>query len=235
MNNSVVEYEGFGALDSSDPNSIISRIPANAKTLREAIVKASEAKGYEDIVLEKDWKEQYKHSKDYKVMRYLRISFWQEYQKALALDKELTPQRIHAGVCSNNVFNRLMRSEDNCVYLFTQPQQLRVIQEDLINIGYEQIYQVLEMDNMDKDGNPNVKLIKEKREFLELLQARKDGSVIQRSQIHQKNETTHKTENTDESSIDDLKKELMRLKEELSSDTNSYDDFVADYEVVSEE
>ncbi|MCT4641590.1 MAG: hypothetical protein N4A33_04780 [Bacteriovoracaceae bacterium] len=229
MENELIEGEAYGLTDLENPDSIINRIPTNSEILKGAINYLVNTNKYKDAVLEKDWRELFGHSKHYKTMRYLRYSFWNEYRQACELNRVIQVPRIHSGVCTPYMFNRLLKEEMFACYLLTQPQDLKFVQEDLINMGYEQLYEILTMDNLDDKGQPNVKLIQQKQKIIEGLEARRFGSVVHRSQVYQKSETTHTTKPIEDQSKEELEKQLAELQAKLGSDSVE-----ADYVVVDE-
>lgn len=217
----LVIQAGEDAFDPGDKNSFFNMLPEHSKVLTKITELKSEiARGYSD----QEFKEQFGYDKNYRMMRRIRINFWNLFNEQVGSpNPKIQHQRIWAGITSKATFLRLMNEDLYATFMLTQPQDVTLIQEDLLYEGYKYLEEILELDLHDQKGNLQNSLIGHKIKIIEMMENRLRGSVVQRAQIHT-------TENQSNSAPDDkaeaLKIEIAKLRQEMG---------VPDIEVVSEQ
>lgn len=208
----VIDHDAFSKDNDASLWEILPKSSVPYKTLEQVADKLES--GFTD----KDFANMYDNGRnhsEYGMMRRLRMQFWNLYNEAQdSKNPKILPHRIYAGITSAGVFRNLMKSELNALFLFTQPQQIRRIQEDLLYEGYRHMEEVLMLPIMDKLGNPDHKMIDTKIKILGMIENRYSGSVVQRQQIHQ--ETKVSGENPAiKADYEKLKEEVAALEKEL--------------------
>lgn len=150
----------------------------------------------------------------------IRVKFWDLYDYA-SLNQNITlktPQ-FFAGVCTARVFWKLMESPEAVAWIMTPPTSYQALMEEALNYGLEQMRGILEIPHIDKKGNPNTRLLEIKMKITQMLDMRKHGAFVQRSE--QKNLNVHLNHRTTsaigefsiQSSVMKLEEKLKMLKE----------------------
>jgi hypothetical protein len=214
----VTSYENT-PLDRENPNSIISRI-GKAQKFEEALAKAMESEEFEQLRTEKDFKEAFGNDKNFKIMKHLRFSFWNEYNKSVDSQKKMSLERVYSGVCYPKEFHKFIKEDLYLTFIVTVPASIELVQQELIQLGYEKMEEVLEQEIQNPDGTLNTNLIKEQVKILENLENRRWGGVVHRAQIHNKTDLTTSHEGTTEGSNEKLRLEekVAALKLELAGE-----------------
>lgn len=168
---------------------------------------------------EADFKAQFGHSRDYKTLRRIRHQFWNEYNVACSTKQQyLQTHRIYTGIVSRPTFLKLIRDDLNVAFLLTQPQDVTLIQQDLLYEGYKHLEEVLDLPIKDKHGNVNDKLIGHKIKVIQMLEDRLNGSVVQRTHTFNENASGNNGPQNDQD-VAKLREEIANLKKDLGKES----------------
>lgn len=166
---------------------------------------------------ESDFKEKFGHSSQYKTLRRIRHQFWNEYNIACSTKQQyVQTHRIYTGIVSRPTFLKLIEDELNAAFILTQPQDVTLIQQDLLYEGYKHLEDVLDLPIKDKHGNINDKLIGHKIKVIQMLEDRLNGSVVQRT--HTLSENANPNTPTNDQDVEKLKDEINKLKKDLGKE-----------------
>ena len=173
-----------------------------------------------DGLSENEFRSLYKHGNQadkYGVMRRLRHQFWNlfnEVQDANASLAVITENRIYRGIVHKHVYEKLLKNKLNCMFILTQPQDIRRIQEDLLYEGYAMMEEVMNLPLRNKSGTVDKSLIGTKLNIIKMIEDRHSGSVVQRAQVHS---TTDKKAElpASQNDIDAMKAEIASLNKDL--------------------
>ena len=186
-------------LDRTDPNSIISKIQGATK-IEEALARVFVSKEYSELRSEREFKVAFGSDKNFKTLKHIRFAFWNEYNYSVDNNKKMSINRLIGGVCRSTDFYNYIKDDLYLTFILTAPTSIQLVQQELIQIGYEQMEEILNIPTIDDDGRVNTNLIKEKVKILENLENRRWGGVVHRAQIHNKTDvTTEQKESTNES------------------------------------
>jgi hypothetical protein len=112
----------------------------------------------------------------------LRMKFWNEYERAQSDGNSMGVAYIISGVCTKPYFyDRYLRSPVKVAWMMCPPANYIVMAEEALSFGLSRMRDILEMDDTDAKGKPNVKLLELKVKITAMLDARVKGSVIQQS------------------------------------------------------
>lgn len=212
----------------ANPHSLLNLLDNSPKFSRNLVL-AQNSK-YADCT-DEQFRAHFGHDKQFKNMRLLRLSFWNEHEQACRQNRKMNLTNVFSGICSAITFNRYINEMLYVAYMTTRPVKLSLVQQDLIYLAYQQMEDILSMNHIDSRGNPDTKLIREKLNILKNLEDRHSGGVIERKQVQQETRIVAGVEGTDKLKNEDeyrrLLKEITDLKEKLGPDA------LADIEVAA--
>lgn len=166
---------------------------------------------------EREFAEKFGHDKNRQVLRRLRHQFWNEFNITVSSNSEMLPaHRVYSGIVTRDAFYKLMKDDFYAAFMLTQPQDVTLIQQDLLYEGYKHLEDVLALDIKDKRGTVDNRLIGHKIKIIEMLEDRYNGAVVQRTQSY--SEEVKRVEGADpksEEQYKNLKEEVERLKKEM--------------------
>jgi hypothetical protein len=117
----------------------------------------------------------------------LRLAFWNEYERAQTHQDKMNVDSIIDGVCSRSYFyGRYLTNAAKVAWLSTPPASYKVIAEEALAFGYEQLREILDLPiKNETTGRLDVKLMELKAKIVAMLDVRVKGAVVQK--VEQKN------------------------------------------------
>lgn len=139
-------------------------------TLKEAILKAKETHEYlfglsENQLLNTMPKDKIPKAFDNR----LRVNFW----------RQQNPEDAFMGVCGREVFEKYISDPFKLAYLLCEPANYQVKVSETIDLGLDQMREILLLPNVDDNGAPNSKLIANKLNIFKHLDERAFGMATQ--------------------------------------------------------
>lgn len=110
----------------------------------------------------------------------IRLNFWLEYESAQHHLKPMTVAAIIRGLCSTGYLEKYLTNPGHVAWMLTPPASYEVVVEEALQYGMEKMRDVLEMDEMLPNGQPNLKLIEIKAKIVTMLDVRLKGLPTQR-------------------------------------------------------
>ena len=111
----------------------------------------------------------------------IRIKFWMEYDRACAEGESINISNVYNGVCVREYFyGRYLRMPEKVAWLLSPPAQYQIKVEEALAYGMDQLRDILEMENLDAKGRPNIKLLELKAKITDMLDKRKHGMHVQK-------------------------------------------------------
>ena len=144
----------------------------------------------------------------------LRKMFWLEYDRAVECRTKMDFSRIYLGVCTKEIFLKILRTPSNLAWLLCPPVDYTNQVEELLTFSLKQVREILAMPLKNNLGFVDSKLADTKLRAAMMLDLRLKGGYVQRSVqlTHNVNETTTKhisnTVVSGELPIDDRIKQL---------------------------
>lgn len=204
----------LSVLDSQNPHSLVRMVPEQfAKKVRELPVKFWTA----------DEKQLAQWAKPTEVEAQLRISFWNEYQRAVDQKQSMKMGNVYAPVCTKDYFYRVIcRVPSKLGYVLAPPQSYSIQMEEMLNLGLGKMREVLMLPVRDNKGNPNTRLIAEWVKIVALLDNRVKGAVTQNFSIRQQslNVNVNKAASEAPRSVEDIDAEMRKLDREIKQLSN---------------
>lgn len=184
-------------------------------------------KGYSEY----EFSKMFGADKNYALLRRLRHQFWNEWNIYCSSNAEFIPaHRIYSGIITKDTWAKLLNDDLYVTFILSQPQDVKLIQQDLLYEGYKHLEEILNLPLMDDKGRIDNKLIGHKVKILQQLEERVEGSVIQRT--HTVNQTVgDASQPRSAQDVDKLREDIAKLKRELGKSEISDAEFK---EVVDE-
>ena len=114
------------------------------------------------------------------VIQRLRISLWQEYERAVTNNRLMKVSQIFAGICSNTYFQKMLENPQQLAYILHAPSDYKITLKEAHQAGLEKLREIFNAVVVDEDGNLNPKSADVVIKAFALIDARYKGSVIQR-------------------------------------------------------
>lgn len=121
--------------------------------------------------------------------RQLKISFWENYDKSLAISLQLPDERtqldfakIIEGVCSEGVFLAWVESLNFLAWLITPQCPENILVSELLYTGLQGLRTVLQIPMVDEEGRLMTSLVNTKLAIVKMLDARKYGNPVIKSE-----------------------------------------------------
>lgn len=145
----------------------------------------------------------------------IRLKFWMEYDRATANgEKAMKPVNFLSGICTKQYFyENYLKNPYKVAWLVCPPVSYLEKTQEALAFGLDQLRDILEMPHQ-AGGKIDTKLGNLKAKIVEMLDARVQGAVIQRSM----NVTMTASNKSDlkafssATSMDELKQELHELR-----------------------
>lgn len=131
---------------------------------------------------------------DYEEM--LRISFWEEYRRAVRTQTKMVLANVYGGICTKNRFEICCKNSYKLAYLVQPPKEVQVALEHLLDIGLDEMKHILKAPIYDRKGNVDGRIANVKLKVIEMLMIRRRGVITTRSEVVSKslNVNVNKTE-----------------------------------------
>jgi hypothetical protein len=123
----------------------------------------------------------------------LRVSFWKEYDLALANKREIIITNVYAGICSKEYFDGQVENIESLAWILSPTTSYVNMLEESLNFGLERLREILEMPLYErkavkkKTGGgevikdvPNVKLAALMVKVVEMLDNRVKGAIVKK-------------------------------------------------------
>lgn len=129
----------------------------------------------------------------------LRVSFWQEYDRAQAKGRPMNMSMVYGGICSREYWEQCyLKFAEKVAWLMTPPASYSIAMEEALIYAIEQMRDILEMPNEDPvTGKLNFKLMELKAKIYESVHIRVKGAPVQRVE----NKTMSLNVNTSEKQV----------------------------------
>jgi hypothetical protein len=117
----------------------------------------------------------------------LRLAFWDEYTVAVDAKRPMNMTNVYIRLCSKEMFyKKFITVPLRLAYMLRPPMDYTYKMRDLLEIGHRRMREVLELPILNKQGNPDAKLIAEMVKIVALVENRVRGAVVQKVQMEQK-------------------------------------------------
>lgn len=156
--------------------------------------------------------------KDYKAARRLRLQFWSLFNTYASspVDNKIAVTSVYAGIVTFGKFHNIVKDDKLATFIFSQPLNVRLIQEDLLYEGYRQMEEIMEAPIYKADGVVDPRIVAHKLKIINMLEDRINGSVVQRSQNYVKTESVFdKSGPQTPEELESVKKEIEELRKTL--------------------
>lgn len=213
-------------LDREQPRSIINLVPPKVGKLFEEAYKA-----LPDLFFMSQHKLYKKISKDYGRVtptdHRLRMSFWQEYDRAQADQTSIIMTNVYKGVCTREyLYGTYLQLPYNVAWLLCAPATYEVAMEEALSFGIDQLRDILETPHKDpKTGKVDTKLAALKAKIITTLDIRVKGAVTQKVDNRHLHISTSKKgmqevyAAVEGKTMDDLDAKLARLEKRLNKNS----------------
>lgn len=172
--------ERVGKVDKSNEQSLIAMVP-------EILIKAVEScpLDYWESPEEQLAEEAFDDGKPDPVSIRLRIAFWEEYDRAIAMEyPKLNMTNVWRGNCSQAQFySSRCRTPAFIAWFFQPPASWTSKLKGIAHQALQRMEEAVGLDITNEDGSANTKLIEIQHKILETVDTRLHGAIIQR--IHQ--------------------------------------------------
>ena len=167
----------------------------------------------------------------------LRYSFWNEYYRAIDNGIAMKGRNVYAGVCSVEVYHKILKSKANIAWILTPPTDTVTALRETLHYGFDRIREILDLPlykvesvRVGKDEWEDREVVDEKVAQLMLkavamIDLRLHGSYVQVHKVEQKTtnvnlsmkEQPHQAQVVE---VDDIDKKLLELRNEVLKDVN---------------
>jgi hypothetical protein len=117
----------------------------------------------------------------------LRLSFWDEYDKAQATNRQMSMTNVLTGICTGKLFYDYISRPEKAAWLLCRPASYKAYVEEALNFSSMRMRQILAIDPIGNDGRVNVKLAELQAKIHAMLELRAIGAVTQKVEQTQKN------------------------------------------------
>lgn len=221
--------------EKEEPRALINLVPAVvAEAFEAGYNKRPDLFGMDERILRKKLAE---HNRPPSVTENrLRMAFWQEYERAQALNlPAMQIANVVSGVCSKKFFyDQYLKQPENVAWILCIPAAYEITIQETLQFGLEKLRDMLELPFVDSTGRPNVKLMELQAKIVELVHIRAKGAVVQRNlNINASTQEMKKVIESD--NMEDLNKrlkELERIEQKSLSQGNDKETFLVENEIV---
>lgn len=187
--------------DESFERSLINIVP---EELRGAMLRVKHAHEKYFLLEERDL---WKITKPTEVSSILKLSFWDEYNRAQDAGSRMKISNIIRGACSRDFFyTNVMHNDKQFSWIITPPKDYMLNMRALHEKGVSKLNDVLDLPLLDGKGQPNVRLIGEVFKITQYLDQRIKGAIVQRFAIQQQNVNMNVAAPLEATSLEDLEK-----------------------------
>lgn len=198
-----ISSAGYDIFNESNPRSVINIVPEPVR--RAMLLIPGEYLAWDEQMLKRQIKPNATTSR-------LRISFWQEYNRAQEDNKPINITRVYAGVCTNGFFyNKFLPQSALVAWMITPPTDyMKAMQETLVE-GVDQLREIVTLPVRDQSGAPIYQNIDRILKAFAIVDNRVRGAVVQK--IETKN--MHVMKNiTEAEDMKDIQKRILQIEKE---------------------
>lgn len=162
-------------LNRMDPRSVINLVPDQ--------VQASLIRAHQNAsdLMALDERELKKRVRPTPTDNRLRVSFWNEYNRAQETMKPMQMTSVYAGVCTGEFFYReYLRRDENVAWLMRPPVNYITALEEMLVEGQDRIREILELPLVGPSGRPDTKVGELILKTYLAIEARLKGAVAQK-------------------------------------------------------
>lgn len=179
------ELKGIAIKDESNPRSIINLVPSSM---------ANQIKVIPDAIFSWGEGELKTHTKIDVLEERLRLAFWREYDAAQIQGRKINLSHVYGGVCTQAVFQqKVVANSFKLAYILTPPLDYEIQMKELLQLGLEQLRDILLLPHLDEKGRPNPKMADVKQKIVESLHLRVKGAVPYRMETKNLNVNVDET------------------------------------------
>lgn len=200
---------GITIFDRNDPGSIFNMVPEG---LQQAMLTINPTwMRWKESTLENKCDPQ---PRDYRI----RVAFWNEYNYAKDMGKQVSLARVVNGNCSWDYwYNVVLKSPKKLAWILYPPGDYLIFMEEMLHLGLKRMREILKTPAITRKMGKNEidhKLMDKQMKAFALIDNRVKGAIIQKMQIEQKAMHVHaKVEDkaTVPQSMDQIEEEIKRL------------------------
>lgn len=174
-----------GAFDSENPQSLVNLLPESIKENFKQV-----QNHFLQDLSDESLRKNIRHTKEYKLVRKLRQSFWLEYNHAVEAGRKMQMTRIWQGITINSgEFYSVMKKEHFAAFIFTRPLAQNIADMELLEMGTKRMYDILRASpyRLDSEGKPTKELnpstAKVQIDLFKHIDERVRGGVIKKVQV----------------------------------------------------
>ena len=151
----------------------------------------------------------------------IRLSFWDEYNNATAMNRKMGIQRLLDNVVSWEGWTTYYEPDDiKMLWIFTPPRSYAQSMKYILHLGTERLLEIMSLPIIDNRGTVDSKVVTQILKAFQLVDTRVKGAIVQRMQIDQRNLNLSATVDPKESMIDFSGmaiEDLEKLERKISS------------------
>jgi hypothetical protein len=162
------------------------------------------------------------------VTQRVRVSFWLEFESAIANNRKMKVGQIFGGVCGQNTFDNLMENPIRLAFILCAPADYVVMLREGHNAGLEKIREIFSARILDEEGYLNPKAADIVIKAFAILDARLKGAIVQRvdQRVLQANATltpqqAQQAMGLPPTNMDDLDKQLAAVRAQVAEYTKT--------------
>jgi hypothetical protein len=172
---------GASIFDRGDPDSVFNRSPPRIKAAIE-LLETSKSGMKWVLAGPKEIRQTLKP--DVSLSR-LRISFWEEYARAIDRDRLIREDFVYAQICVLEGFSEIIADPERFGYILNQPHNYKKATEELLSTGLDRLRDILELPLVNSKGQVQPAVIGGILKAVEMLDRRVKGAVMQKVAVHQ--------------------------------------------------
>lgn len=174
--------KGASVFDRDDPDSVINRTQGELRAAIERAEQSKEARkiqGFHPRALKDNIKPDPRDNR-------LRISFWDEYSRAVERDHLMRIDQIYAGVTTYEVFRDDYLSDPRLVgFLLNIPFSYMKNAEEILLSGLDRLRDIIDLPLVNSKGQVQPAVANAIIKAVEMLDKRVKGAVMQKVAVHQ--------------------------------------------------
>lgn len=211
----------FSVDDTSNPRSVVSltsEIPTLQKAMHDLIF-------MDPHLLEMDEHELKEKVKPSFTLSRIRMSFWNEYEKANQQNRKMHLAKIIAGICTETVFKKKLLSDHaRLAYVLVPPKDYVITTKEALDAGLDNLRKIVTANVVDDEGNLIAKSADVVLKAIALLDMRVKGAVVQRIDQRSLNVNVNKDVTPQDSrppqTLEELERQLEAVKHKLVRDVS---------------
>lgn len=148
----------------------------------------------------------------------LRRNFWKHYSVALATEEPILAIRLYENICSMNYFYNLLKEPKRVAFIICESVNDKIKAQYLLFLSWPRMKKILSQEPSinPKTGQPDTKLMELQFKLFQYLDARQNGSIIQKHQHDVNQKTLQVNVNAEQQSVTSMTpQEIDKRLEEL--------------------